>query len=250
MNILVTAGNTFTPIDRVRGITNIFTGKTGTGIALYAQACAHGVWLLTSHPELVCRLSPSGREPTEGWRTLPYRTFEDLALAMEERLTNQKFDAVIHTAAVSDYQAAGIYSPAPYTCFNPDGAQWQSTSTRAPALRDRASAKVKSDEPELWLRLTRTPKLVDRVRTDWGFAGIVVKFKLEVGMSDQDLLELAERSRLHSSADLMVANTLEQASSFAFLGPLQGRYERLSREELPSRLVGAIECLHQERRHG
>ena len=33
MNILVTAGNTITPIDRVRVITNVFTGRTGARIA-------------------------------------------------------------------------------------------------------------------------------------------------------------------------------------------------------------------------
>ena len=31
MNLLVTAGNTLVPVDRVRCITNIFTGRTGTG---------------------------------------------------------------------------------------------------------------------------------------------------------------------------------------------------------------------------
>ena len=36
MNLLVTAGNTQVAIDRVRCITNIFTGRTGTAIALEA----------------------------------------------------------------------------------------------------------------------------------------------------------------------------------------------------------------------
>ena len=29
MNLLITAGNTLAPIDRVRGLTNVFTGRTG-----------------------------------------------------------------------------------------------------------------------------------------------------------------------------------------------------------------------------
>ena len=33
MNLLVTAGNTLTLIDKVRGITNIFTGRTGAQVA-------------------------------------------------------------------------------------------------------------------------------------------------------------------------------------------------------------------------
>ena len=70
---------------------------------------------------------------------------------------------------------------------------------------------------------------------------MLVKFKLEVGVSDAQLLEIAERSRRHSDADLMVANTLEGASAYAFLGPVNGAYERVSRRELAPRLVAEIE---------
>ena len=48
MRLLVTAGNTQVQIDRVRSITNIFTGKTGGRIALVAHAAGHSVTLLTS----------------------------------------------------------------------------------------------------------------------------------------------------------------------------------------------------------
>src|SRR5262249_3805242 len=104
--------------------------------------------------------------------------------------------------------------------------------------------------PELWLRLVRTPKLVDLVRSAWGFRGVLVKFKLEVGVSDERLLEIAERSRRHSAADLMAANTLEGASTLAYLGPLEGRDHGVARRELADRLLDAAERLHQERTHG
>src|SRR5205807_3788670 len=146
-------------------------------------------------------------------------------------------------AAVSDYRAAGIYAPGPYTRFRLDG-HWESSSPELPALEDRAAGKVKGDEPELWLRLLRTPKLIDRVRTDWGFAGILVKFKLEVGVSEEQLLEIAERSRRHSAADLMAANTLEGAGHRAFLGPLDGGYLRVSRRDLAGRLLDFVEQEH------
>ena len=56
MNVLVTAGNTLAPIDRVRGLTNVFTGRTGAGIALAAHERGHAVTLLTSHPEAVAKI--------------------------------------------------------------------------------------------------------------------------------------------------------------------------------------------------
>jgi phosphopantothenoylcysteine synthetase/decarboxylase len=109
---------------------------------------------------------------------------------------------------------------------------------------DRSAGKVKSDEPQLWLRLVRAPKLIDHVRSTWGFRGILVKFKLEVGLEDAALLEVAERSRQHSAADLMVANTLDGSAEYAFLGPLEGQYVRVSRRELATRLLEQIEALN------
>jgi len=123
--------------------------------------------------------------------------------------------------------------------LSPDG-RLLATLPGGPALVDRSAGKVKSDEPELWLRLVRAPKLIDLVRTPWGFAGVLVKFKLEVGVGEEQLLDVAERSRRHSAADLMVANTLEGADAWAYLGPINGAYERVARPELPARLVEAV----------
>ena len=184
-----------------------------------------------------------------GWRVVPYRTFDELRRLMEQHLRRDRLDAVIHCAAVSDYLAGGIFAPAPGTNFRPDDGTWAADSG-PPTLADRAAGKVKSDEPELWLRLVRAPKLVDLVRTEWGFRGVLVKFKLEVGVSDERLLEIAERSRRHSDADLMAANTLEGAQEYAFLGPLDGGYQRVARSELAARLIAAVERMAREREHG
>ena len=71
MNILVTAGNTQTPVDKVRCITNVFTGRTGARIALEAHRRGHAVTLLTSHPEVI-------EHPKDRWAVRRYRTFQDL----------------------------------------------------------------------------------------------------------------------------------------------------------------------------
>jgi phosphopantothenoylcysteine synthetase/decarboxylase len=249
MKLLVTAGNTQVPIDKVRCITNIFTGRTGTRIALHARQRGHSVTLLTSHPDVVAELG-GPVVPAEGWRVQAYRTFDDLQALLETAVRVGGFDGVVHSAAVSDYRAAGIYRPADHTHFHVEEARWETSDGSPPRLVDQAAGKVKSDEPELWLRLVRAPKLIDRFRTDWGFRGLLVKFKLEVGVSEERLLEIAERSRQHSAADLMVANTLEGAAYWAYLGPLEGSYQRLGRADLESRLLDALERLAGERGHG
>jgi phosphopantothenoylcysteine synthetase/decarboxylase len=248
MNILVTAGNTQVPIDKVRCLTNIFSGRTGAGIALEAHRRGHNVTLLTSHPEVIPELGV-GAHLAARWHLFPYRTFDELHALMREKIAGQGLDVVIHCAAVSDYLAAGIYAPAQGTRFFEKSGRWQADAGTA-ALVDRRAGKVKSDDPELWLRLVRAPKLVDAIRTDWGFLGVLVKFKLEVGVSDEQLLQAAEASRKQSAADLMVANTLEGAGTYAFLGPRDGAYQRVERAELAARLLDAVAQSHGGRRHG
>jgi phosphopantothenoylcysteine synthetase/decarboxylase len=243
MNVLVTAGNTQVLIDRVRCLTNIFTGRTGARVALEAQRRGHTVTLLTSHPETV---NPG---PAERFTVRPYRTFEDLHDLMVSVISSGGLDAVIHSAAVSDFLGGGIYAPAVGTEFHPESGKW-TAQTGAPALADASALKVKSHHPELWLRLVRAPKLVDLVRSTWGFRGVLVKFKLEVGIGETELLDIAEPSRAHSHADLMVANTLEGAAEWAYLGLIGGRYERVARADLERRLLDEVERLHQERSHG
>jgi phosphopantothenate-cysteine ligase/phosphopantothenoylcysteine decarboxylase/phosphopantothenate--cysteine ligase len=223
VHVLVTAGNTHTPIDRVRVITNIFTGRTGANVAAAAVARGHRVTLLTSHPETADHLRDD-----PGFRALPYRTFDDLHRAMAALVPAGGFDAVVHSAAVSDYHCGGVYAAAaPFDGRSP------------PALTDVSAGKVKSSHPEVWIRLTPAPKLVDLVRAEWGFRGVLVKFKLEVGVSEDDLRRIAERSRLDSGADLMSANTLEGAAEWALVGG--PGYVKVPRAELANHLVEQVE---------
>lgn len=220
MNVLVTAGNTLTPIDKVRGITNIFTGRTGARIAATAAGRGHAVTLLTSHPEHARRA-----DAATSVKVKTYRTFDDLHALMETEVRSGGYAAVIHSAAVSDYRTAGVFAPSPA------------------GLVDVSAGKVKSHYAELWLKLEPTPKLIDFVREPWCFAGVLVKFKLEVGAIDDELLQIAEASRRHSRADLMAANTYEGMNSFAYVGPINGEYRRVSRIKLADTILDAVEAI-------
>jgi phosphopantothenoylcysteine synthetase/decarboxylase len=239
MKILVTAGNTLVLIDKVRAITNIFSGRTGAAIAHCAAERSHQVILLTSQPDTA--------QSAPHLNVLPYRTFAELQSLLQKEICSGEHDAVIHSAAVSDYQPAGIYAADERSRFDEDDLSWRRDGPGPPRMESRAAGKVKSDAPELWLRLVRTPKLVDKIRQEWNFRGILVKFKLEVDIDEKTLLERAELSRRQSGADLMVANTLEGMGSSAYLG--SGTYDRIPRALLPERLIEAVESLY-ERQHG
>lgn len=234
MRIFVTAGNTQVSIDRVRCITNIFTGRTGAAIALEAHRRGHVVTLATSHPEVI-----EAPPISEGWRCVAYRTFDELETLMLEHIGRVGQDAVVHCAAVSDYRSAGIFAPIASTRFDEAKLTWQDPR-QEPGLVDRSAGKVKSDEPELWLRLLRAPKLVDKIRGEWNFRGILVKFKLEVGIPEKELQAISEESRQKSDANWMVANTLEGAANWALLGNAQG-YRKVPRAELAGALLDVLE---------
>jgi phosphopantothenate-cysteine ligase/phosphopantothenoylcysteine decarboxylase/phosphopantothenate--cysteine ligase len=228
MQILVTAGNTQTPVDRVRCLTNIFTGRTGAQIAAVAVERGHSVTLFTSHPEAIVA--------TESLQVRAYRTFDDLHALMAGAIPGGKLDAIVHAAAVGDYLHAGSYTLAPGAEFDADNLAW---TTATPQLVDVAAGKVKSNHSELWLRFTPAPKLIDLIREPWGFRGILVKFKLEVGLTNDELVAVAEHSRRQSQADLMVANTLEGRHEEAFIGARE--YVRIARSELPAKLLELLE---------
>lgn len=241
MKLLVTAGNTQAQLDRVRCITNIFSGRTGARIAATGFDRGHSVVFLTSHPEVLDTIPAVRARAAPDWRVCPYRTFDDLAALMAEEIGRGDFDALIHAAAVSDYRPAGVFAPAPGTSFDSQALAWDGAGG-CPRLADAMQDKVKSTHPELWLRLVPTPKLVDKIRSDWGFGGVLVKFKLEVGLSESDLLAAAEPARVHSQADLMVSNTLEGMSEWALLGGASG-YRKVAREDLADCLLHAMEEL-------
>lgn len=210
--VLITAGCTTVSIDQVRVISNIFKGRTGTSIA-EEFSHHHEVTLVTSNPVL----APADRN----LKVISYRTFDDLAKVMESEITSHNYETIIHSAAVSDYRVAGV--------FFKDSA--------GSLVEIDANNKVSSSYSELFMRFTPTEKLIDKIRSAWGFRGRLVKFKLEVGISDERLLEIASQSMRVSSADLIVANCLEWSAHYAYIIEAKGALEKVSRRELPEALL-------------
>lgn len=245
MRLLMTAGNTQTPLDRVRCITNVFSGRTGTGIAGAALRAGHDVCLLTSHPDRAAELvRAAGRGRIE---LRAFETFDDLAGLMASLIPGGAFDAIVHCAAVSDFRVAGVYAPHTAARFDAEAAAFVGAAD-GPHLADCRRGKVRSTHEELWLRLTPTPKLVDRIRGPWGFGGVLVKFKLEVGVSEAELRSIADRSRRQSGADLLVANTFEGRHDCAYFTADDRDFVRVGRDELAERVVGEVMRLDARRR--
>ena len=214
-SVLVTAGATMVPIDKVRAITNIFKGRTGTHIALYFAQRGWDVLLITSNPSLL-----EGK-PTKGIYVETYHTYDELFSAMQKSICSESnYDAIVHSAAVSDYRVEGTYVYKPENGLQAVGSK----------------GKISSSFEELYLRLLPTRKIVDLIREPWGYTGYLVKFKLQTMMGDDQLLKIAEESRVHSKADMIVANCLEWSNDRAFI-MTQGRNVSVARANLPEAIM-------------
>ena len=145
------------------------------------------------------------------------------------------------TAAVADYRPAGVYEIVERRSrgrTRPRGGR-----AKHGVVRDVQAAKVKSTHAAIAVVGVRTEKLVDLFRPEWGYRGLLVKFKLEVGITRDELLAVGEASRAASGADYLVANTLDMvegpdAGEF-LIGP--AGHEWVPRGGLPDRLVRIVE---------
>ena len=235
---LVTAGNTRERIDAVRDWGNIFTGNTGYAIAT-ALAQVGPVDLLTSNRQHLAALraggQPGGARPAvHPIRATGFTTHEELKWALAALMGGELYHGVFMTAAVADYRPERVYEVTERRALGDGREAW--------VVRDAQAGKVRSSYGEIAVRGVRTEKLVDLFRTAWGYHGLLVKFKLEVGVTPEALVDTGQASRAASGADYLVANTLDMVD-----GPGAGAYllsdhghEWVPRAELPARLVRLV----------
>lgn len=173
MRILVTSGGTREPIDDVRFIGNVSTGRTGAWIVEEALKRYHTVhWLRGEGSDGgSIWMSQAGLLQQES-----FGSSQDLCDRVLARMTAYSYDAVIHAAAVADYTVS------------------------------RRAGKVPSTLGEWTLALVPAPKVVDAMAPLLNNALLVV-FKLEAVLDEEELLLRGRRTLVRTGATLLVANT-------------------------------------------
>jgi len=171
--ILITAGPTWVPLDKVRVITNIFRGNLGILIA--EEAVKRGA-------KVVLFLGQGGvalPKISKNLKVVRFKFFNELFKLMKKEISSGQYDIIMHSAAVTDY------APTNYS-----------------------QGKISSRHQNFVIHLKPTIKIVDQIKK-WAPKVFLVKFKLEVNLNKKELLERAYKSMLDSNADLMVANDLK-----------------------------------------
>jgi len=213
--LLITSGPTRGLIDAVRFVSNRSSGKLGRLLAV--EALRHGA-------QVTFIRGPGSRRPDDGALTqealtrlalTEIETVDDLLAAARRLVPTGGFDAILHPMAVLDY---------------------------VPATYD--AGKTPSGRDEWIIRLIRTPKVIERLR-ELAPDAFLVEFKLEVGLSRDELVKAAHESLLRYRADLVVANDLTRIDAERhpayFIWP-DGTVERecTTKEEIAAGLVALI----------
>ena len=202
MNVVVTGGGTLAPIDDVRHIANLSSGRFS---ALISEAClARGanVWHVYAPGaqtpfEREARFNLASADPgAEFARLMALRatwidarerlhlvplhqgTVADYGANLERVLRSQPVDVVFLAMAASDFE------PAPFP------------------------GKLESERDTLLIHAQRTRKVIQSVR-DWAPGAYLVGFKLLSRAEESELIRQAESACLTNRADLTVANDLQ-----------------------------------------
>jgi phosphopantothenoylcysteine decarboxylase/phosphopantothenate--cysteine ligase len=213
-SILVTAGGTSEPIDDVRHLRNLSTGRTGHHLALSLQAAGYPVTLLQSEYSYA----------REGIRDLKlYCTTRDFAEKVKHELEVRSYDFVIHSAAVADYHVAAI--------------------TDANGKPVATTGKIQTGAP-LMLKLLPNPKIIRELRTWSRNKDLkIISFKLTTDDSSDLKLETYD-------SEWIIHNHLKDVGPDSHKGRIfkrtgEGKYLEDSsfqtRRELESAIVSILE---------
>ena len=182
--VLITAGGTREPIDSVRYIGNMSSGRTASLLADELTDAGHRVtWLGAENAVTPSRACAMPR----------FCSFDDLALQLQTLLAASEFDVVIHAAAVSDFSVASVL-------------------TQEGEPLDSPTRKLSSGT-DLLIRLKANPKLLDRIRSWSKNPGIrVIGFKLTDTEDLQKRYVAVKKQFDDSRVDAVVHNDLTDIS--------------------------------------
>ncbi|NJK91356.1 MAG: hypothetical protein HC904_05700 [Blastochloris sp.] len=101
MNVLVSMGPGYEPIDQVRRITNHSTGALGTSLCQHLHRSGHQVTCLLGQGSVI--------RPQPDIPQREFTTSSSLLALFQEEASRHHFHAVFHAAALGDYEVASLH---------------------------------------------------------------------------------------------------------------------------------------------
>jgi phosphopantothenate---cysteine ligase (CTP) len=228
LNLIITAGGTRERIDAVRSITNGATGRLGRLIAeeFSARLAAreHTIYYLCGAGSVI----PAVEDPAI--RIIQIEGTDQLQSEMENLLTTQHIDAVIHSMAVSDYKVSCITTPEQIaenvarsaSAFSGPHSreQWQEMIQEALAKGSMdGEKKISSELEHPVLMLEKTQKIIGMIKKI-SPQTVLVGFKLLSGVSEETLIDTAYQLLLKNKCDFVLANDMDSIKDGNHVGYL------------------------------
>jgi phosphopantothenate---cysteine ligase (CTP) len=191
MRCLVTAGPTFEPLDAVRRLTNLSTGRLGSELANFLVSRGHQVVLLLSE-------QATWHGEHRAGRVQPFSTTASLRTALQT-FAAEPPQALFHAAAVSDFTFGRVWRR---------GFQNELVEVR--------SGKFQTSQGPLLAELVPTAKILAELR-GWFPRARLVGWKYEVDGGRDDVIELARRQIREFRTDVCVTNGPAYGAGFGFV---------------------------------
>jgi len=193
--VLVISGATIEPVDDMRLLTNRSTGRTGMELCRRA-------YILGARVELWQGRGEAQLPAAAGSGGFKVRRFESTAslAKLVERTDMTGFDFIINCAAISDYR------PVRYEGKLPSGREGLTLEFRNnPKIIELIAGKL--GKP---VRGGPGEKEISRAGSGSAAPTVLVGFKAESGLDEEELLERATARMAAAGMDMVVANDLER----------------------------------------
>jgi len=187
MNIIVTCGPSYEPIDEVRRITNFSTGRLGITLANALTGAGHRVFCLKGE-------QATDQTPIRAFQTTSFSTNDDLAEKLQQ-LVPEGIDAIFHVAALCDFKVAKV---------------------QVTAGEPLKSAKFPTRSGHLNLALIPTTKVLPQLR-NWFPAAQIVGWKYELVGTREEAIARAANQISESKTNACVLNGAAYGSGFLFI---------------------------------
>lgn len=206
INIIITAGGTIEPIDKVRKITNNSSGKLGSIIAntLLENENIFIYYICT-------RKSIKPLVKNTNIKIIEIETVNQLKNIVEKLLKEKRIDYFIHSMAVSDYYVDYV-TTASIMEENIDIKNIKK-SILNPSKKLDNSSKISSNEDNLIVVLKQSPKIINSIKK-LSSKTKLIGFKLLENVSKEELLKVSINLKNKNNCDYVIANDLKNINKY------------------------------------
>lgn len=201
INVVITAGGTSEPIDKVRKITNSSTGRLGSIIAntLLENPNIYVTYICT-------RKSIKPLVKYTNMEILEIEKVNELKSTVERVLKEKEINYFIHSMAVSDYYVDYVTTASLLEEYIDK--ENIKDSILNPSKKLDNSSKLSSSEDNLVVILRQSPKVISVIK-NLSPNTKLIGFKLLENVSEEELIKVAINLKDKNNCDYVIANDLK-----------------------------------------